>query len=327
MGCIVSKSFLANKQPNKSGKGLLGTSNTLLELYTEEYITYGPETVERVLLRALGVSDFQEKQIPVRFEEKPQSEQENILILIYMYMNLQDFKQDSLVIEALRETKFVTNGDGDLYKPKDLFDPCDSLLTSVFSDEAHRFPGERFTSGGWLNILRETGLQNMGDADIVLECARKIELLGTKSKKRLWLAADNKLDFLKSTSEVSVEIWSLAEALMSSVLKNFDALYGNNSFCNCFGEIACIPAETGFPFESGKKRGKRVLCSYSEAILLKDSHLAWSVAPILYKESLVPPEYSWGAMQLRSPPPFTIVYKHLKVSNNNNRGGNLRPVG
>nr|XP_043613326.1 uncharacterized protein LOC122585271 [Erigeron canadensis] len=258
---------------------------------------------EGVMLRAaLAVS---EKQIWVGFEEKPLPEQEEMLQ--YLYMNWQDLQQDSSVIEALKDTKFVTGADGDLHKPKHLFDPCDELLTSIFSGEVHKFPGEKFVlDGGWLNILRKTGLQNTSDAAIVLECARRVEFLGAESMK---YAGG---DFSETTTEVSAQVWSLAETLISVVFERFDFLYSHN-FCSIFGKIACIPAEFGFPFESEKKGVKRVLCSYSEAILLKDWPLAWTIAPILTRESLVPPEYSWGALQLTSPPPFTNVLEHLKV--------------
>ncbi|GJW33592.1 sacsin isoform X1 [Tanacetum coccineum] len=297
-------------------------SNTFLKPYNEQCLSYGSESIQSQLVRALGVNELQDKQILVRFslpgfEEKPQSEQQDILI--YLYMNWHDLQQDSLVIEALKETKFVRSADeqsGDFHKPKDLFDPGDSLLRSVFSGEVQKFPGERFASDGWLNILRKIGLQNTGDADIVLECARRVEFLGAESMKPSGFVDDFEEDFSDTRNEVSLEIWSLAETLISAIFANFAVLYGSN-FCNILGKITCVPAEKGFPSVSGKKGGKRVLCSYSEAILLKDWPLAWSVAPILSRQSMVPPEYSWGGLQLRSPPPFGIVLKHLQAIGKN----------
>ncbi|GKB58866.1 hypothetical protein Tco_0915052 [Tanacetum coccineum] len=261
--------------------------------YNAQGSSYGTESV---LFRAHWVSQLQKKQTLVRFEEKPRSKQEDILI--YVYMMWHDLQKHSSVIEALKETNFVTSADEqsrDLYKPKDLFDPGDSLLTSLFSDEAHKFPGERFVSDGWLQILRTTGLQDTRDADILLKCAKKVEALGAESMSN-------------TTSEVSLEIWSMAETLMNAIIENFELSNSNNLY-NILGKIACVPAEKWFPFESGKKVAKRVLCSYSEAILLKDWLLAWCAAPII---SRAPPEYSWGALQLMSPPPFTVVLKHLR---------------
>lgn len=297
-------------------------SNTFLKPYNEQCLWYNSESSASGLLRALGVSELQDKQILVRFglpgfEEKPHSEQEDILI--YLYMNWQDLQQDSLVIEALKETKFVKCADEqsrDLHKPKDLFDPGDSLLTSVFSGEVQKFPGERFVSDGWINILRKTGLQNTSDPEIVLECARRVEFLGTESVKPSGFVDDFEEEFSDMRTEVSLEIFSLAETLVSAVFANFAVLYGNN-FCNSLGKIACIPAEKGFPSISGKKGGKRVLCSYSEALLLKDWPLAWNVSPILSKQSVVPPEYAWGSLQLKTPPPFTTVLKHLQTIGKN----------
>ncbi|KAJ0897057.1 putative transcription factor C2H2 family [Helianthus annuus] len=269
MGCFCLKRLLV-KQPTRRNDGDAAVA----------------------LLRAL------DKETAVRFEAKPKSEQEDILI--YLSMNWKDLQQDSSVIEALKETSFVTSADGDLHKPKDLFDPGDSLLTSLFSDQPHKFPGKRFVSDRWLGILRNTGLQNMHDPDIVLQCARRIEFLGAES-----MTENVGADFL---NQVSLEIWSLAETLIKTVLEN-SALLHDHSFCSVFGKIACVPAEKGFPFKTRKRGVTRVLCSYSDAILLKDWPLAWSVAPILSK---VPPEYSWGAFLLRSPPPFTMVLEHLQ---------------
>ncbi|KAL8224267.1 hypothetical protein R6Q57_019742 [Mikania cordata] len=299
-------------------------SNTFLKPYNDQCLFYGSGSVESQLVKALGVTELQDKQILVRFslpefEIKPQSEQEDILI--YLYSNWQDLQEDSLVIETLKVTAFVRCADeqsGDFYRPKDLFDPGDSLLRSVFSGELHKFPGERFVSDGWLNILRKAGLQNTSDPDIVLECARRVEFLGSESMKpkSSGFVDDFEEDFSNTRSEVSLEIWSLAESLISAIFANFAVLYSNN-FCNILGKIACVPAEKGFPSVSGKKGGKRELCSYSEAILLKDWPLAWSVIPILSKQSMVPPEYSWGPLQLRSPPPFTLVLKHLQAIGKN----------
>ncbi|KAJ0674652.1 putative transcription factor C2H2 family [Helianthus annuus] len=298
--------------------------NTFLKPYNDRCLYYGSESVESQLVKALGVTELQDKQILVRFslpefENKPQSEQEDILI--YLYTNWQDLQQDSQVIETLKETKFVKSADEqseDVHKPKDLFDPGDSLLASVFSGEVQKFPGERFVSDGWLNILRKSGLQNTGDPDIVLECARRVEFLGAESMKpkSSGFVDDFEEDFSNTRSEVPLTIWSLAETLIGAIFANFAVLYSNN-FCNTLGKIACVPAEKGFPSVSGKKGGKRALCSYSESILLKDWPLAWSTAPILSKQSMVPPEYSWGPLQLRSPPPFTIVLKHLQAIGRN----------
>lgn len=231
-------------------------------------------TCGSVVLRALEQQSFEDEDI-----------------LEYFSRNWKDLQQDYLVIEALKEIKFVEADDGRLYKPKGLFDPGDALLTSLFS--ANKFPGKRFASDKWLQILRKTGLQNTHDANTntLLQCARRIEFLVAQSNE----------------DEVSSKIWSLAETLIETIFEYNVAVLHDNNFCNEFGKIACIPAKKGFP---KSKLVKRVVCSYNDAILLKDWALAWSVAPILSK---VPPDYSWRALQLRSPPPFTLVLKHLQV--------------
>ncbi|RVW65135.1 hypothetical protein CK203_035785 [Vitis vinifera] len=184
---------------------------------------------------------------------------------------------DSSVVEALKEARF-----------------------------RKKFPGERFTTDGWLRILRKTGLRTAAEADVILECARRVEFLASECMKPRGDLDDFESDLSTSQNEISLEIWSLAGSVVESVFSNFAVLYSNN-FCNLLGKIAFVPTERGFPSVGGKKGGKRVLSSYSEVVLLKDWPLAWSCAPILSKQNVVPPEYSWGAFHLRSPPVFSTV--------------------
>jgi sacsin len=100
---------------------------------------------------------------------------------------------------------------------------------------------------------------------------------------------------------------------MEALLSNFASVYGTN-FCEALGRIAFVPAERGIPNVGGDAGGtKKVLAAYSEAVLLKDWPLAWNSAPILATSSVVPPEFSWGAFRLRSPPAFPTVLAHLEV--------------
>ncbi|OMO98695.1 Zinc finger, RING-type [Corchorus olitorius] len=294
------------------------SSSSFLKPCNEHCLSYSTDSIECSLLRALGVPELHDQQILVRFglphfEEKPLNEREDILI--YLYTNWQDLQADSSVVEALRETNFVRNADdfsSDLHKPKDLFDPGDALLASVFSGERKKFPGERFNADGWLRILRKVGLRIATETDVILECAKRVEFLGRECLKSTGDFDDFETDTTNSYGEVSMEIWTLAGSVIEAVLTNFAVLYGNN-FCNLFGEISCVPAELGLP----NVGSKRVLASYSEAILPKDWPLAWSCAPILTKQNVIPPEYSWGALHLRSPPAFATVLKHLQIIGKN----------
>ncbi|KDP43312.1 hypothetical protein JCGZ_24233 [Jatropha curcas] len=287
------------------------SSKSFLKPFDEHCLSYSTDSIEYLLLRALGVPELYDPQILIRFglpgfEGKSQLEQEDILI--YLYTNWQDLQTDSSILEVLKETKFVRNADEfstDLSRPKDLFDPCDALLTSVFCGERKKFPGERFTIDGWLRILRKIGLRTAAEADVILECAKKVEFFGTECMKSKGDFDDFEGD---SNDEISMEIWALAGSVIEAVISNFAVLYGNN-FCNVIGKIACVPAELGFP--SGG--GRRVLTSYSQAILLKDWPLAWSTCPIISRQNVIPPEFSWGALHLRSPPSFSTVLKHLQV--------------
>ncbi|KAL2500800.1 zinc finger protein [Forsythia ovata] len=298
------------------------SSNTFLKPFDDRCLSYSADSTESSLLRALGIPECADQQILVKFglpgfEGKPQPEQEDILI--YLYTNWQELQQDSSIIEALKETSFVKTAEEqsvDMCKPKDLYDPGDALLTSVFSGVRKKFPGERFISDEWLRILRKVGLRTSAEADIVLECAKRVEYLGGECIKPMGVLDELETDIMNMPNEVSFEVWLLAENLVKAIFSNFAGLYSNN-FCNLLGKIACIPAEIGFPSLGGKRSGKRMLCSYSEAIVSKDWPLAWSCAPILSRQSVVPPDYAWGPLHLRSPPAFSTVLKHLQVIGRN----------
>lgn len=293
------------------------SSNSFLKPYNECCLSYSSNSMEYSLLRALRVPELDDQQILIRFglpgfDCKSQSEQEDILI--YLYTNWQDLQADAHLVECLSETKFVRSADEfctDMFKSKELYDPSDALLTSVFSGERKKFPGERFAADGWLHILRKIGLRTTADANVILECARKVETLGSEWRK---LEEDVfEFDLTNARNEVPMEIWTLAGSVVEAVFSNFAVFY-SNSFCNALGNIVFVPADLGFPNLGGNKGGKRVLTSYSEAIVSKDWPLAWSCAPILSKHSVIPPEYSWGALNLRSPPAFPTVLKHLQVA-------------
>ncbi|XP_052152045.1 uncharacterized protein LOC127770389 isoform X1 [Oryza glaberrima] len=270
-----------------------------------------------LFLQALGVEQLSDQEILVRFAlpgfgNKSAQEQEDILA--YLYSNWKDLQLNSSVVNTLKETNFLTSANEfctELFKPRELLDPSDALLTSVFSGERHKFPAERFLSDGWLVILRKAGLRTSTEADMIVQCATKIESMGNDIVSSSEDPSDFEADFSGSKNEIPFELWSLAESVVNVILANFATLY-DSSFCEKIGKIAFIPAEKGFPSIGGKRGGRRVLASYSESILSKDWPLAWSSAPILTNQAIIPPEYSWGAFRLRSPPAFTTVLKHLQ---------------
>ncbi|KAG4170211.1 hypothetical protein ERO13_A12G134051v2 [Gossypium hirsutum] len=201
---------------------------------------------------------------------KTQNEREDILI--YLYTNWQDLQADSSVVEALRETSF----------PKDLFDPGDALLASVFSGERKKFPGERFSTEGWLRILR------------------KVEFLGSECMKSTGDFDDFETDMTRCRGEVSMEVWTLAGSVIEAVLTNFAVLYGNN-----FSEL-------GLP----NVGVKRVLASYGEAILLKTglwlgAVLLFSLGKMLFLLNIL------GSTALEESSVLATVLKHLQIIGKN----------
>lgn len=292
-------------------------SNSFFKPHDEHCLSYATDSNGSSFLRALGVLELNDQQILVRFglpgyERKSMNEQEDILI--YVFKNWHDLQSNQSVVEALKETKFVRNSDEfstDLLKPKELFDPADAILISIFFGERKKFPGERFSTDGWLRILRKLGLRTATEVDVIIECAKRVEFLGIECMKSGDLD-DFEADTTNSRAEVSPEVWALGGSVVEFIFSNF-ALFFSNNFCDLLGKIAFVPSELGFPSVGCK----RVLASYNEAILYKDWPLAWSCAPILSRLHIFPPEYSWGALHLQSPPAFSSVLKHLQVIGKN----------
>lgn len=272
-----------------------------------------------LLYHVLGVPELQNEELLVKFglpgfEQKNEHDQE--CILIFIYLNWEDLQFENIVVSALKDTKFVKSGahevSSQLFKPQELLDPGDSLLKSVFAGDSSKFPGGRFATDGWLNILRKAGLRTASEPEMLLECARKVELLAKEFTSDTENSDAFDAEFSSFKDELSLEIWSLASSVVESILKQFSLVYGS-SFCNLLSQIAFVPAEKGMPNIAGRKGGKRVLTSYSEAILLRDWPLAWTCTPILARQNVIPPDFSWGALHLRSPPPFPTVLRHLQI--------------
>ncbi|KAK9115561.1 hypothetical protein Sjap_014508 [Stephania japonica] len=295
------------------------SSNSFFKPLDEHCLHYSVNSGGVHLLHALGVPELLDKEILVRFalpgfEGKAQGEKEDILI--YLCMNWQELHHDSTVIDALKDTKFVRNANElcrELFKPKDLYDPTDSLLMTVFSGDKNKFPGERFTSDEWLRILKKTGLRTAMEENVILECAKKVEYLGHECVKYMEDPEDFEADI---NCEISPEILSLASAVVEAIFSNFAGLYSNR-FCDLLGKVAFVPAIKGHPHIAGKKGRRKVLCSYNEAILPKDWPLAWSISSILASQNVIPPEFSWRALHLRSPPVFSTVLNHLQAVGRN----------
>ncbi|XP_020581520.1 sacsin isoform X2 [Phalaenopsis equestris] len=287
----------------------------------EQCLSHSADSNE--FLRALGVHELTDQEVFVRFalpdfETKTLAEKE--AILLYLYLNWEDLHIDSTVVNGLKETNFVRTANelcADLFKPKDLLDPHDPLLSSVFGGERTKFPGERFIADAWLRILRKIGLRTSSQGDMIIECARKIESLGREAMAHEADLESFETELLIRKREVSLEIWALAESVVVTIFANLSSFF-NNDFCETISDIAFVPAEKGLPVIGGKRGGIRILCTYREAILTRDWPLAWCAAPILVKLNAVPPEFSWGAFHLSSPPPFSTVLKHLLVVGRNN---------
>jgi sacsin len=243
-----------------------------------------------------------------------------------------------------------------LHKPSDLLDPSNALLRRVFFDEPARFAGGEFASERWLPILREAGLKSSMDGNLYLECGKKIEARAkegyqsltpvqpfvTEEERRFRrtynqaLARANQAPVsakqpscnqpsgAPGSGEPDRELLETAELLLEKMLGEFANVYGP-AFCEAFSQIACVPAER-IDFKTVGAAGgpsrrttevRTVLASYRESVLAQDWPLAWSSAPVLKDERVIPPAFAWGALKLRSPPAYSTVIAHLKILGQN----------
>ncbi|MCO5547273.1 hypothetical protein L7F22_000720 [Adiantum nelumboides] len=226
-------------------------------------------------------------------------------VLSYVYTHWEDLQHNEALVDALKSSRFVTNGeenDGVVYQAQDLLDPTVPLFKEVFMGKKSRFPNARFITNRWLDILRKAGLCSTLDAAALIDCAREVEDLGQSGSFAVLKSEDFK--------EVSTEVFSTAGHVVEAILANFASLYGN-SFFEPLSEIAFVPTEMGLPFKNESGR-RRVLASYKQVVMLKDWPLAWTCAPILTNTSLMPPEFSWHSLHLKSPPCFETVLKHIQ---------------
>ena len=94
------------------------------------------------------------------FEQKNEHDQE--CIMIFIYLNWEELQFENTIVVALKDTKFVKCGGHDvssqLFKPRELMDPDDSLLKTVFARDSSKFLGGRFATYVWLRILHKEGL-------------------------------------------------------------------------------------------------------------------------------------------------------------------------
>jgi sacsin len=302
--------------------------NVFLQPDDELCLQYQVPEEGGLLYSTLGIPELTDHEVMARFALpgfSAQTEREQERILAYLHMNWATMRQNEAVVSAMRATKFIRPGDGGviddgstrsltLFAPPDLLDPQNPLLKRVFSAEVAKFPSGQFATPGWLSILRVAGLRSVMDASLLLDCAVKVEELGQQSSQTSELGnAFDVSEVATDSGSVSTEVWTTAGMLMEALLSNFASVYGTN-FCEALGRIAFVPAERGIPNVGGAAGGTRkVLAAYSEAVLLKDWPLAWTSAPILATSSVVPPDFSWGAFRLRSPPTFPTVLAHLEV--------------
>ena len=68
------------------------------------------------------------------------------------------------------------------------------------------------------------------------------------------------------------------------------------------------PAEVGSDLQGlpGSSGATQALVRYQEAVLHKDWHLAWSVAPTIQAQH-APPSWTWVQLKLKSPPAMPLV--------------------
>ena len=76
---------------------------------------------------------------------------------------------------------------------KELYDPENKMLMSIFSDQPYRFPTGKYRRKDWLAFLRDIGLVSEISSNVYFTCADKLALDGAKQMSNNGGCIDNTL--------------------------------------------------------------------------------------------------------------------------------------
>ena len=102
-------------------------------------------------------------------------------------------KRNAMLVKSIENLKFIPNM-SHMTQPdsnrgqrsvaflaaKELYDPENKMLMSIFSDQPYRFPTGKYRRKDWLAFLRDIGLVSEISSNVYFTCADKLALDGAK---------------------------------------------------------------------------------------------------------------------------------------------------
>lgn len=257
--------------------------------------------------------------------------------MAYLQRNWPRLKASEPLVRVLKATSFVEcTTSGARKRAGELYDPSHPLLAKVFAGRPV-FPREPWSQSEWLPLLRDVGLQCDVDAAVLPVCARHVASRWSQVRSARKSTATQQPDKSDEETEAAVgstetveeqgtapvvmraqteeeEVLAVAGELVRHMLEHLGEMLYTAAFADAVRDVAFVPAvvwgDDAGGGGGGAVRVRHVLTAYSSAVVPADWLLGWTVAPVL-DTAAVPPQFAWGSLQLKSPPPITTVAAHL----------------
>jgi hypothetical protein len=247
-------------------------------------------------------------------------------------------RKSSSLVDALRKMPVAVNGCGDAVCASELLDPQNSLLTDIFADEPHKFPGQAYQSSeASLLFLNDMGLQRHIGPALFVECAAKVQSTGEAEQQLLRVNGQgrpSRENMARSLLPCSASISTVASRLLDYFMEHFHSLY-SSKLCSSLAPLFFLPVpevkvdaetmirggtavvhleryESALEEKASESSAKTKMClaRFCDVVIWNDRHLAWTVKSIL-QDRFVPPQVSWKNLGIESPPALSVVTRHV----------------
>lgn len=280
----------------------------LIQKYIDEYMNHsmhdnGGNNCHNSIHPIIGCFDFQ------------------FQMLEYLVKNWNSLSNRNQNLESLlKKTALIPtdNFSNILSTPSCLYDPSIDIFHALFKDDPV-FPHSYFlmnqNSTDFAGWLRKLGMNYKIDGPVFVNCCRKLEELSE-------VLTIDQIEFYESKQqEIAVRahypsfvndthIIDIAVQLTSILNQNFNDIYSGDIF-NQLADIAFLPCFIPqMKLEEKMDESANVsICRPKEAVLSKDKHLAWTIAPVLCVSM---PSMGLQHLKLSAPPKPKIVIAHVQ---------------
>ena len=283
------------------------------------------ELYQDLSIQSLEEDNLVEKFVVPDFDSLSDTEKEKVVESIKTKWDI--LKRNSMLVKSIENLEFIPNM-GYMTQPdsnrgqrsvaflaaKELYDPENKMLMSIFSDQPYRFPTGKYRRKDWLAFLRDIGLVSEISSNVYFTCADKLALDGAKQMSNNGGCIDNTLA-------------EKAGNLIQYFDKHFTELYSVESISR-LRDIAFVPVtqpplsrqnrSRNIKNESRKSSNNssistqgKTMVKFSACLLHVDRHLGWTQMPILPEQFQIQ-HLVLKKVGVQSPPPYPIVISHIQ---------------